>query len=363
MNLALALLCALAARQEPPAPPASPAQPAPNAAGARDAGWKLLERVEIVVNEDIVTTSMLSREFVRRAKELNLQSEREKAELFMSIQDEILRRMVRTQAGETLGFDPAQIERIVRNEFERAVDLHGGMTGFSMWLEGLGLTAEEWKDARRDHIHGRLWGDSVTGRGASATTASRPSRDRYVRPGLLRFEHENLVNNPRRLEALGGQAEMLRIRRLILQVPTPADEARVHALALELRTRILDGEDMAKLVEEHAYPQTRGEASLIRTSPEALARALPEVAAFAARARIDEVSDVLPVAIGKERFFVLNRLEEHTSGSIPPLEDVQTQSKLAELIQTDLDDSRVELALQRAFERSYTWSAKRPGAP
>lgn len=349
--LALSALVQAAAAQTP-APVMAP-QAAPSASATNDDGWESLDRVVIVVNDDIVTRGQLSGRytFALRSGIEKPKTQAEQDAFVGEIAHDTIVTRLKAQSGEALGFDPAQVERIQRSDLERAIKARGGVVNFSEFLTSRGVTAEDYRLLRRDFIFTELWEDAITGSGASVS--ARPSSDRYVRPGLIRFEYENARFDPALLAEIGGRAETVRFRQLVI-LETPAlSLAMAQEQAQSLRSQIVDGVDMEGLIE--SFSRARGKDSEVTADVAAAMRVVPQAASFFATAKPGEVSDVVAFRRKDQRGYALYRVEERKPGEVPSLDDLEVQQKLARRLQTGFDQQRIEAALQRAYSNSYVW--------
>src|SRR5262249_7573361 len=158
-----------------------------------------------------------------------------------ALENELLTRRVRdqlqVQAGRTMGFDPEQIKRFVRDDLEHFTERFNGVVGFAKMLESEGTSAEEVRNDREEYVYAKLWDPAITGK-AAAAAASRPSRDRFVRPGLLQFEHRRLLDRPEALATIGGHGVRVVVQQLLLDTSSFAEKSAARALADELRARI-----------------------------------------------------------------------------------------------------------------------------
>lgn len=347
------------------AAPDAPKQAAPSAPVQQDAAgaqgpsndWQEVDRILLVINDDLLTRGQLLRAFARRAHEQNARTAEDQRRIWNELFTATIRDRVQKQAGESMGFDKAQIDRFARDDFERLTRSRGGVVGLAKALEKDGITAEELKEIRRDAIYADLWRDSITGKGAS--TAARPSRDRYVRPGLLRFEYQLAVDSPARLEAIGGTEGELRVQQLVVDAAAFDSLERARELTTQLRSRIVDGEDMGALVRQYSR-MTDKDGVLVAAGPSNLVRLYPGAADFVEHARTGDVSDAIPVDTGRARGFVILRLLERKAPEVPALGTTDVQKKVGEKLQQEIDDFRIESALRRAIASSYIWQSEPP---
>jgi hypothetical protein len=363
MSLSIALLV-LALAQDPfPPPSGDPGARTPAAEPARmpqdRSRWRLVDAAIVVVNEDIITVGALTRQVARRARELNVQSEEALAKVWSEVATTAVSSRLKVQAGRNMGFDEAQIDRFAREDFERWTERQGGVVGLTQFLESENLGVEEFRDYRRDLIYAELWEDSITGEGISV--AARPSRDRFVRPGMLRFEYSLAGEVPGRAEAIGGHTEQIDFERLVLPFDPrdPAAQERARELATTLRRRILDGEDLARIVEQYALDKdTAGRSGLVEIA--SARRLYPEADAFFVSARPGDVSEPTLTDRRGRRGYVILRLNARKAAELPSLSDVEVQRKVAENCQKEIDEYRKEFARRQAEARSYIWQAPPP---
>ena len=353
--LHLALLAAVApfaTVQDPAA-----AQGAPSAAQGPSDEWKEVDRVLLVINDDILTRGRMLRSYLRRASEQNARTGEDQRRIWTELYTNTIRDRVQRQAGEAMGFDKAQIDRFARDDFERLTDHLGGVVALTKALEKDGLTAEELKEIRRESIYSDLWKDSITGKGAS--TAARPSRDRFVRPGLIAFEYELDKLSPARLAAIGGSEGELQVQQLLLDASAFDTLERARDLATQLRRRIVDGEDMGALVRQYSRV-TEKDGVLVSASPSSLVRLYPGAADVVEHGKTGDVSDAILVENARGRAFVVLRLLERKPAEVPALGSIEVQRKVADNLRQETDDYRVEVALRKAIAGSYIWQAEPP---
>ncbi|MBK7875045.1 MAG: hypothetical protein IPJ77_04720 [Planctomycetes bacterium] len=337
----------------------TPSEPDGAVAQGPASGWQEADRILLVINDDLLTRGQLLRAFARRAREQNVRTPEDQRRIWNELFTATIRDRVQKQAGEAMGFDKAQIDRFARDDFERLTQSRGGVVGLTKALEKDGITAEELKELRRDAIYADLWKDSITGRGAS--TAARQSRDRYVRPGLVRFEYQLAVDSPARLAAIGGSEGELRVQQLVVDAAGFDTLERARELATQLRRRIVDGEDMSALVRQYSRV-TDGDGVLVAASPSSLVRLFPGAADFVEHGKNGDVSDAILVENPRARAFVILRLLERKPAEVPPLDSHEVQRMVSEKLQKEIDDYRIELALRRAIASSYIWQADPPKA-
>lgn len=351
------LFTALALAQSTAQEPAAPAKEGAPAVQGPENGWTDIDGVLLVINDDILTRGRLRQTFLQRAQEANAHTEEDQRRIWNDLYNATIRERVEIQAGEAMGFDKAQIDRFARDDFEHFTKRRGGVVGLAKELEKEGLTAEELKEMRRNSIYSELWEDSVTGRGAS--TAARASRDRYVRPGLIQFEYGLTLEIPALLSTIGGNEGELRVQQLVLDATAFETIERAHDLAVQLRRRIVDGEDMGAVVRQYSVAG-KNDGVIVGVSPSSFVRVYPGASDFIATAKNGDTSDPILVESGKNRGYLILRVLDRKGAEVPSLESPAVQARLVERLQKKVDDYRIELALHRALASSYIWRAEPP---
>lgn len=334
----------------------SPA-PAPDASAVDGGPWATIDGVLLVINEDLLTRSRLGQAYQQAARDRNPRTPEDRARIWNEVYNASIRERLEVQSGKAMGFDDAQIDRFVRDDFDHFTRTRGGVIEFAKDLERDGITAEQFKELRRDGIYSELWENSVTGRGVSAK--ARPSRDRYVRPGRVRFEYELLLEAPGLMKTIGGSEGEIRVQQLVLDTSAFETLERAHDLAIQLRRRIVDGEDMTALVRQYSVP-TPNDGIVVAESPSSLARAVPAAREFLLASKPGETSDPFLLESGKDRGYVLLRVLDRKAPEVPKLSDPGVQARIATRLQKQIDEYRVKTALDRTVAASYIWRAEPP---
>jgi hypothetical protein len=344
----------------PPSAPREPASVAESSSKARTPskeGWKDLDLVLQIVNEQILTTREFLRDYARLTRKRPVSSKAEAREAESQIRSERVKDALRVQAGQDLGIDPAQLDRQVRDIMRRTQERLKGSTGMAAYLKDRDRTLFEEQELTRDSIHALFWDNYVTGEGSIGAN-TRPSRDLYVRPGYLKYTYRQCTLHPELLSVIGGSAPTVVLQQLFLEPGAPGSEAD-STLAEDLRRRILDGEDMGDLVDLYdarSNKQNRGV-----TEPYAEARLMegdPAVGAFVRDAKPGDVSEVLPFQSKDKSYLRLVRLVERTTAVVPVLESAEVQGKLSERIREDLSEWRRSEAFRDLVRASYVWPAE-----
>ena len=350
-----------APRTTVPAAPASSSQAPAGSAGAPagPTGWRDLDRVILIVNEEMLTFGELTRALARENRARPFASENDANEVASRFQVARVREALRIQAGQDLGLDPTQVDRLARDNLDRRQEEMGGSAQMAAFLEANDMTLYEMKEFLRDRICAEFWDNYITG-GGSVGQQARPSRDAYVRPGYLLYAHRQCLEHPELLPRIGGQAQAVVLQQLFLDASSTAsagNEDAARALAEDLRQRIVGGEDMAELVEKYnAFKNTTQKQGLTEPLVESRLQQLdPSVAAFVAESKPGDVSEVLDYRFKDHDFLRIVRLVERTTPSVPDLATFAVQKKISERIREDLSEWRLEQAFKGLFRDAYVW--------
>jgi hypothetical protein len=316
----------------------TPQEPSPN---------RILDGVAVQAGERLVTLSEYQR-WIERAREIKPQTTREGEE---RQRFEVLRELwmgrLEEQAGAELGLDPAQIERISRANLEEEREKEG-LEAYLAGLEEKGQDALAAEMDRRQEIERYMWKLSVRGQ---AFAAQRASRDQSIRPGELRAIY---AENRDKLAPVTVQ-----LRWLIVSSEASGGPEAARALCEDARGRVLAGEDLALIVEEHGadFREERGLTPFVL--PEKFRD--PELVAFAETADIGDLSAVLPLnnpKTGKpdpELGYQLAELHDRNEPPVPDFSDPGVQRMLRDFFTKQRDDLILERERERIRRQSYSW--------
>ncbi|MCA8981453.1 MAG: hypothetical protein H6831_01930 [Planctomycetes bacterium] len=239
---------------------------AAQAPGLRDLedprAWRLFDRVEVIVNEEIVTVSQFDRDFREfvRATGMTATTPRETQEVSILVAQRKVDGLLTEQGGRDLGFDEAQVRRMVSNWEDSLIEEAGGVGQRSEALLDAGSAAHLERAQLTDDIYRISWERAITGRDAGPL--GRPTKDRYVRPGQLRHLYDQAAAIPGGLEQLGAGSGNYRLQLLILDVDAVGGIDKTLARAEEVQRRLAEGADFNDLVEE--FSAAKGQASFPR---------------------------------------------------------------------------------------------------
>ena len=319
---------------------------AAQAPSGQDAGaWQPLDGVAFQVGDEIATHSEIVKAAQLAARGRSIATQRDYQEQLTRTVRTMLRRSLEAQAGQDLGLDPAQIERIVNATMnDRRRDQ--GAAGFLAELEKQGIDPLSARAKQATELYQYLWQSSTVGRRGPFGT--RPRQDRFVRPGELRAVY---LDN---LESLAPTEVQLQV----LEIPVDRQAGVEAAVELirSIEERIQAGEDFGQLVEEFGAgdPARRGVTPML--SVQGIED--PRIRSFALRAEPGNVSQPLGVAppgVQEAQAFLLVKLLERRENQPPPFEDRNVQGLLRRNFQQKRESDLLEGARGTLRERAYLW--------
>jgi len=352
------LVLVSAGRQQPSAQPGGPNQPsAASSPSTRGEGWKDLDLVLQIVNEQKLTSKAMLRELARLNRTNPITNEGERREAERQVRSQNVQDALRVQGGQDLGIDPAQLDRQVKDMMRRMQERFQGSAGMSAYLANRDRTLNEEQELTRDAIYATIWDNHITGQGSTGEGA-RPSRDAFVRPGYLTYLYRQCLEHPELLQMIGGSGPSVVLQQIFLEADPGGGEETGHTLAEDLRRRIVEGEDMGDIVENYDAARTnKQKRGMTEPLLESRLRELdPPVGAFVAEAQPGDVSEVIPFSSkDKKQYLRIVRLVERRPAVIPSLSSLEVQTKLTDRIRDDLADWRRAEGIQNLVKASYIW--------
>jgi len=314
-----------------------------------------LDRVVFIVNEDIITQRSYQRQLQGIFQQMPPQTEDDRRRAHSLLQQRLLEQFIGQQGGETLGYDPAMIERYVRDYEERFIKQLGGIDAMAQYMADRSMSLADLRQDLRTSVYRDLWEESVTGKGVAAK--NRLVVDRWVRPGLLKLQHDLAVATPGGAEALGGTPARVALQILEIDPARVGGAAAAPEAARNLLVRLKQGEDIEELGRQFALEGSR----LAVREPleeQALEAVDPTLGKSVRSAREGEWLPPIPPASpgGSWR---LVRVAQRTPGQLPPFETRALQVRLRETIRENLDAQRLARARAEQYSGSYIW----PKAP
>lgn len=309
----------------------------------------LVNRLELIVNDDCLTRRdveiELMRAYMREAE--RPKTEEARAELANEIVGRSVDDLLRTQGGKDMGFDNAQVQRIVSDFIDRREEAAGSIGTLGDELSKYEMDSGAYHQDTESYVYSSLWVRSVQGRDAGP--GGRNYVDRYVRPGRLLFEYE--LNKGR----LAREATV-RLQEIAVDAALIGDTREARELADRLHRLILAGEDFGEVGVNSGLvaKETRG---VLEPIEERALMNVPGLDSFLPGARPGDVSPVLPVRTrdGVLRGFRIVKLLERDRPEAPPFQDQGFQKELTERIQEIRDQVRERGALDELMEAAYVW--------
>jgi hypothetical protein len=316
-------------------------------------GWQEFDRVGVIVNHNIITRQQVLREMKRRSGGRKLRQD-EVARLHDQVLLDYVNRALASQAGQDLGADEKLVDLQVRTWFDGLVEDKGGIVAFTKILEAEGRTSQEVRHDLRQNIYGRNWRRWITGEGTGVGT--RPGKDRFIRPGMLKFRFVNSIQEPAAYGDLGGKAETYSLQRILLDPGEHGGPEKTLELANDLRRRIVDGDDMTDLVQKFSSKQDQSKDGIIRDLNAArMKKTYPDLAAFADKAQPGDVSSPIPLKADDKTVLQIVRIVDKTSAVRPEFSSTEVQQAITKSAQQALDEYRTTRAFGQLYETAYIW--------
>lgn len=319
-------------------------------------GWRTLNRPEVAVNEDLLTTRRIDRQLARARQMQPVSTPEEELRLKAEIVRGAVEELALRQAGEDLGQPKEAVERVLDNVWKNQIERSGGIHQYSLKL----AEEEEGSLEKRQELQGELYTWTYTRMitGQEPGKGGRVIADRYVRPGERRRLYDGMARSGQGLGQIGGRSSTFVLQQLLLLRGRDGDLVALRRQAEELRKRSLEGEDFYALVNAHGA-QKGAESLTGEVSADALARLGPELAEFAQSAKVGDISPVNPVrnfARGRIEGWRVVRVLEARPGTVPAFDDLEVQRRLELVHQRRLDEFRRAQALERLLGSAFVWS-------
>lgn len=303
----------------------------------------LLDAVQLIVNEESITTSDLLRGAARQRNAATTEAELNKR--LGEQAQQLVKSTLKKQAGRDMGFEPALVQSLVRDELEKRKEQAGSVSALARDLDQGNFRGTELREYIEGYIYSILWERSVNGQYPGP--GGRPYVDRFVRPGRLLYEF-------RRRGSKLDLPTQVRLEELILVPGRGESLESARQRADQALARYEQGEEFTDLALEFGPPNSRPVLPLMEERKLAL-RA--EIKAFIDGAEPGDVSEVLPLPgpNGQMVGFRVLRFVERLGGKAASFEDRELQGKLASEIQEQLDGYRVDRALKVLLDAAYIW--------
>jgi len=335
---------------------ALPSAAAPEAVSARASDdparpWRTVDRIVMIVNQDIITESQLLRGLiaVARARKIETDTERRAAEA--QILGERVRKRLRVQAGAILGIDEALIDARVNDSLNQMQKRENGVVGLAKFLESRDISGPDVRRLLRDDIYDQIYSDGVTG--DAPGPLGRVTADQYVRPGSLRLLFEQAIERPTEMAALGGSVGLVKFQQIALDAEQAGGPEAARELARALVARIGAGEDMGALARQ--YGGVSDSDGVTQVEEARLRTLFPEIAAFTAQASPGQISSPIETAPRGKPMVRTVRFLERTPANVPDFEEAKVQAKLRERAMEQMAQYRLESGYNAILRASYVW--------
>ncbi len=319
--------------------------------------WQTVDRIVMVVNQDIITSSRLERDMKQITKTRKLTSDTEIRAAETQILTDRVKERLRVQAGANLGVDEKMIDARVADSLERMRERENGMVGLAKFLGSRDISGPDVKRLLRDDIYEQIWQDGLTGEAPGPL--GRVTADRYVRPGALRLLFDAAIENPADMKALGGSVGQVQFQQVVIDAAESGGIDAARALARAIAARIEAGEDMAAIARANG---ASANADGITDVEEARLRELfPEIAEFTAKATPNQISPPIESVSRGKTFVRIVRFLERKAAVVPDFASAVVQETLRKGAQRRLEVHRLESAYGPMLRASYVWPEELAG--
>jgi hypothetical protein len=322
-----------------------------------------VNRVELIVNTDLITRRQLVRQLTKAREQRPVTTNEEALRLQVEIVQGAMESLLLRQAGEDLGQPKEAVERVLENVWKNQIERSGGLQEFSLESDGQDQSTLERREKLESDIYTWTYTRVVTGNEPGRD--GRVIADRYIRPGTRRRLYDYMGRTSDGLGRIGGRPMTIVMQELVLLLEPGGEQGerreriqKLHAEANALRERALAGEDFNALVNE--FGALKGSGSLHPDLPlDRLRRSFPALADFALGASVGDISPVLAVRDterGPLQGWRVVRILESRPAEPPPFDDLVVQRILERVAEDQLDARRRDDALPELLRSAYVWS-------
>lgn len=322
----------------------------------QDADLGMVDRVEVVINDEILTYQQVMGVAVRSIPEGTQLQMPEFTALRNRIGSGLIRERLELQGGLNMGFKPEEVERSIKNLIERRIDDAGGVIQLADQLSQNSLSLNDEKKKLRRVIYRDKWKRAITGQGAGVF--GRIYRDRYVRPGMLQLYYEQIKDGRLDAEAIGGTSALYFLQEINLGVSpvNDTDAELVRQQAEELRDQLKEGADFTEIIRAQPKPPEK-DGMLPPYTWLAFARnGFPKIAAFARSAAVGDFSEPIEIVRdGKVVGWRIMKLIKAEKPVLPIFNLPRTQAALRKVIQNEMDNHRLDVGVRALRDGAYVW--------
>ena len=309
-----------------------------------EGAWQPYNGVNLIINEECITSTDIQREIMRSARPLS--SEEEQAKQLQVIAEGLITQQLKSQAGKDMGFDPTMVQRFVSDRVEDNKQNAGSAGRLADQLKGINIDAVSYHEGIESRVLRELWTGAVVGEYPGV--GGRPFRDRYVRPRRIKFEFE-------RQEGELDLPSTVTVQELVCNPTLTGSVQAARDLAERLREQIAQGADFGEVALENRAcpPSTMG---VHEPMDEARLAGIPDVGEFLATAEPGDLSEVLPVREdGVLRAWRVLKLLDREGGEVAQFDDPVLQKLLQQRYVEVLDRGREQEALGELLDAAYVW--------
>jgi len=320
-------------------------------------GLRMVDCVEVIVNDEILTYRQVMGAAARRIPEGVSPTQMQLAELRNQVGRDLINERLQVQGGIDMGFEEQAVERIVDSSTERRIGTAGGVIQMADQLGETNSSLNDQKTALRRDLYRFSWERAITG--VSAGVSGRPFRDRYVRPGKLRLHFEQLKAGRMGAEAIGGQSARYQLQEITLPIPSEAEAEEVRVRAEEIYKELSNGLEFTAAVQALPNPPENDGVLPPLTGADLARNGGAEVAAFALSAAPGDISRPMPILVSRRRLvgWRIMKLIEADAPLLPLFEAPKTQASLRRAIQRETDDYRRNAGIKALTQGAYVWLA------
>ena len=321
----------------------------------QDARLELVDRVEVIVNDEILTYRQVMGSTVRSIPKGSNPTATQLAELRRKIGLDLIDEHLQVQGGIDMGFEEEAVMRVVSDNTDRQIGSAGGVIQMADELDNSGISLFEQESKLRRNLYRFSWDRAITG--ANVGVAGRAYRDRHVRPGQIKLRYDLLEQGQPGAEAIQGTSARYYLQELIFPNPQGLTESETTRIrAEEVRKSLLEGLEFTEAVRGSSRPGENDGLLPPLTSAQLLRNGGPEMAAFAISAKVEEISRPMPILHGRSiRGWRLMKLIDTDAPLLPLFEAPKTQAMLRQVIQADNDDYLRSEGLESLNQGAYIW--------
>jgi hypothetical protein len=337
--------------QDPVGPMVGPSEPAKEIP---------IDGVAAVVGDELTTRSELNDVVRRQANAMGLSRPEDIAQIQIRFLSDRYLLLLKTQAGQDMGFDPAMVAAGEKRLFDSEVEQRGGPVEASKEFAATGQSPDQLQEYLRQRLYTQSWEFAQIGKAPGAS--GRIAVDRYIRPGQLWSAYQLALESgdPAELGKLGAKPPQVVLQQLVLPIETNGGEDSAFELAQTLIEEVRGGGDFTELValwgaapnDGHLAAETL-ENTEQRSDFYHRSKVLFE---FASKAEVGELSEPM---LGWNRdmpaiwvYMLRDRLEATPGGAYL---DAGTQGNLRKELLRSLDQLRLRVALDGITDSVYVW--------